>query len=97
MRILGNKKCPNCGEKVKYLKLLSKNFLWSRWPCEKCKVTLGYQKKRRFIISIIMGIVTIPAVITYLIIWVMNPWFIVPFIISLLTIFFIFEGIELKD
>jgi hypothetical protein len=56
----GNKKCPNCGQRVSWTlfwfgDLKWGNAVWTKWPCRRCQSVLGWDLGRRAIIVVPIG------------------------------------------
>ena len=52
----GNKKCPTCGNPVKWKRLFFTS-VWAEWRCPKCQSALGRDLGRRVVGVILIGIV----------------------------------------
>jgi CXXC-20-CXXC protein len=48
--------CPNCGRKVGWKRFVLKAWVWARWPCSECSLILRFDKRRRFLLAILMSL-----------------------------------------
>jgi len=47
-RILDNKRCPNCGQRAAWQKIVfaTSSMTYDPWRCPRCNATIGYNNRR---------------------------------------------------
>ena len=44
--------CPVCGEPVHWSRYWLRTWIWAKWACPRCKSQLGFDRKRRWLLTI---------------------------------------------
>src|SRR5262245_17536920 len=47
------RRCPKCGTKVGWVRFWLKPWIWERWPCPGCGVTLRFDAGRRLLMGLL--------------------------------------------
>jgi len=50
-----SRSCPSCGESVGWSRLWFKSWTWATWSCKQCGAELGFNARRRVIISFVQA------------------------------------------
>jgi hypothetical protein len=61
--VFDNRSCPQCGNRVSWIRLNFKASIWSKWLCPACGIDLCVDRKRRLLLAVIIGVTFFSAVV----------------------------------
>lgn len=50
---LRHRRCPCCGNSVPWTRLWLRGWVWAKWPCRNCGVTLTFSGRRRLAVAVL--------------------------------------------
>ena len=97
MQVIGNKCCPNCGQRVSWWRLLFVQTIWSKWKCKECNVLLGYSVVRRIVGALISLIMPFTLLIVFIEEIFSNFYLLIPVFAISVCFAHLADGIEIKE